>query len=96
MSALVEKEYSYIGRSLPRVDARSKVTGQAVFTADVSLPRMLVGKILRSPLPHAKILDVDVSRAKKLRGVHAVITGADTAGEKYYRQLRSSGIPRLS
>ena len=83
MSALVEKEYSYIGRSLPRVDARSKVTGQAVFTADVSLPRMLVGKILRSPLPHAKILNVDVSRAKKLRGVHAVITGADTAGEKW-------------
>ncbi len=80
---MLEKEYSYIGRSLPRVDARSKVTGEAAFTADISLPRMLVGKILRSPLPHAKILNVDVSRAKKLRGVHAVITGADTAGEKW-------------
>src|SRR5208337_4549419 len=70
-------------KSIPRVDAGSKVTGEAVFTADISLPRMLVGKILRSPLPHAKILNVDVSRAKKLRGVHAVITGADTAGEKW-------------
>ncbi len=80
---MLEQEYSYIGKSVPRVDARSKVTGEAVFTADVSLPRMLVGKILRSPLPHARILNVDVSRAKKVRGVHAVVTGADTAGEKW-------------
>jgi 4-hydroxybenzoyl-CoA reductase subunit alpha len=65
------------------VDARSKVTGEAIFTADISLPRMLVGKVLRSPLPHARILNVDVSRAKKLRGVHAVVTGSDTAGEKW-------------
>jgi 4-hydroxybenzoyl-CoA reductase subunit alpha len=83
VSVLLEKEYNFVGKSVPRVDSRSKVTGEAVFTADVSLPRMLVGKILRSPLPHAKILNVDVSRAKKLRGVYAVVTGADTAGEKW-------------
>jgi len=80
---LPEKEYNFVGKSVPRVDSRSKVTGEAVFTADVSLPRMLVGKILRSPLPHARILNVDVSRAKKLRGVYAAVTGADTAGEKW-------------
>jgi 4-hydroxybenzoyl-CoA reductase alpha subunit len=80
---LPETEFSYIGKSVPRVDASDKVTGKAIFTADLSLPRMLVGKILRSPLPHAKILNVDVSRARKLRGVHAVVTGRDTAGEKW-------------
>jgi CO/xanthine dehydrogenase Mo-binding subunit len=83
VSVLPESEYSFIGKSVPRVDASDKVTGRAVFTADLALPRMLVGKILRSPLPHARILNVDVSRAKKLRGVHAVVTGRDTAGEKW-------------
>ncbi|HTY23743.1 MAG TPA: xanthine dehydrogenase family protein molybdopterin-binding subunit, partial [Desulfomonilaceae bacterium] len=78
-----ETEYTYIGKSAPRVDSRIKVTGEAIFTADINLPRILVGKILRSPLPHAKILNVDVSRAKKLRGVYAVVTGGDTAGEKW-------------
>lgn len=83
MSVLFDKNYSHIGKSVPRIDARPKVTGEAVFTADISLPRMLVGKILRSPFPHARILNVDVSRAKTLRGVHAVVTGGDTAGEKW-------------
>jgi len=80
---LFDKNYSHIGKSVPRIDARPKVTGEAVFTADISLPRMLVGKILRSPFPHARILNVDVSRAKTLRGVRAVVTGGDTAGEKW-------------
>ncbi|MBI5568778.1 MAG: molybdopterin-dependent oxidoreductase [Desulfomonile tiedjei] len=76
-------EYSYVGKSIPRIDSRSKVTGEALFTADLKLPRMLVGKILRSPYAHAKILDVDVSKALSLKGVHAVVTGKDTAGEKW-------------
>ena len=44
---------------------------------------MLVGKILRSPYPHARILNIDTSKARQLRGVHAVVTGKDTAGEKW-------------
>ncbi len=75
--------YSYIGKSIPRIDSRSRVTGEAVFTADIRLPRMLTGKILRSPHPHARILNVDASKAAKLRGVYSIVTGKDTAGEKW-------------
>ncbi len=75
--------YSVIGKSIPRVDSRAKVTGEAVFTADIVLPKMLTAKVLRSPHPHARILNIDVSKARSLRGVYAVVTGRDTAGEKW-------------
>ena len=73
----MSEEFSIIGKGVPRVDAVLKATGKAVFGADVSLPGMLYGKILRSTVPHAKILDIDASRALKLPGVKAVITGRD-------------------
>ena len=76
-------EYTSIGKSDKRVDTTAKATGEALFTADLSLPRMLVGKVLRSPHPHAKILSIDTSRAEKLPGVKAVVTGKDTFGEKW-------------
>lgn len=75
--------YSVIGKSVPRVEGVLKVTGQAKFAGDISLPGMLIGKILRSKYPHAKILHVDVSKARKIRGVKAVITGKDTAGKTW-------------
>ncbi len=78
-----EKEYSLIGRSVPRIDSRSKVTGEALFTADLKLPRMLTAKVLRSPYPHARILNIDTSKAEALPGVHTIVTGKDTAGEKW-------------
>jgi 4-hydroxybenzoyl-CoA reductase alpha subunit len=77
------KKYSVIGKRLPRVDARDKVTGKALYTDDLSLPGMLCGAILRSPLPHAKIVGIDVSRALKLPGVKAIVTGADTPQIKF-------------
>lgn len=70
-------EYSILGKSIPRVDARVKVTGQAKYTADLELPGMLWGKLLRSPYPHARILNIDTSRAERLPGVMAVVTGKD-------------------
>ncbi len=76
-------DYSFVGKKMPRVDSRAKVTGQAAFTADLHLPRMLVGKILRSPLPHARIVHIDTSRAKRLPGVKAVVTGHDTLQRKW-------------
>jgi CO/xanthine dehydrogenase Mo-binding subunit len=76
-------ERSVVGKPLPRVDGKSKLTGQAKFTTDVVLPGMLHGKLLRSPLPHAKILSIDTSKAEKLPGVAAVITGKDTWGIRY-------------
>jgi CO/xanthine dehydrogenase Mo-binding subunit len=69
--------YAVVGRPVPRVDGREKVTGSARYTADVRLPGMLRGKILRSPHAHARVLRVDTSRAERLRGVHAVVTARD-------------------
>ena len=66
-----------VGKAVPRVDALAKVTGQAVYATDVRLPGMLYGCALRSPLAHAKILEVDVSAARKVPGVRAVVTGKD-------------------
>jgi CO/xanthine dehydrogenase Mo-binding subunit len=49
-------EYSIIGKPTPNVDGPAKVTGEAAYTIDMTLPNMLYGKLLRSPYPHAKIL----------------------------------------
>ena len=76
-------KYDIIGTSARRIDTLSKVTGDALFSADLSFPRMLVGKILRSPHPHARILNIDISRARSLPGVKAVVIGKDTPGEKW-------------
>ncbi len=73
-------EYSVVGKRVPRVDAKLKVTGQAKYAADFELPDMLWGKLLGSPYPHARILKIDTTRAKKLPGVKAVVTGKDFGG----------------
>ncbi|MDP2937134.1 MAG: molybdopterin-dependent oxidoreductase [Dehalococcoidia bacterium] len=75
--------HTQIGRRLPLLDAEAKATGQARYSSDVVLPRMLYGKILRSTLPHARLLRVDTSQAERLAGVKAVVTGRDTSGVKY-------------
>ena len=71
------RTFRVIGRRTPKVDALDKVTGRAQFGADVTLPRMLVGKVLRSPYAHARIKRIDTSKAAALPGVKAVITGND-------------------
>ena len=76
-------EYAVIGKSAPLVDSKVKVTGGAEYTGDMKLPGMLCGKILRSPYPHAKIINIDTSRARRIHGVKAIVTGNDTAGVKY-------------
>ena len=70
-------EELFVGKSYPRVD-REKVTGRAEFVNDLKLPRMLYGKILYSSRPHARIVNVDTSKAERLRGVRAVLTGSNT------------------
>ncbi|MBI4322353.1 MAG: molybdopterin-dependent oxidoreductase [Chloroflexi bacterium] len=76
-------EFTTIGRRLPRTDGVAKATGQARYAGDIIQPRALYGKILRSHLPHARVLDVDTSRASRLPGVKAIIAGRDTLGIKY-------------
>ena len=61
----------------PRIDARDKVTGRARFGADYNLPGQLIGRVLRSPHPHARIVSIDTSKAEALAGVKAVITRDD-------------------
>lgn len=68
-----------IGRPTPLVDGVEKVTGRAKYTADLPAPGALVGRILRSPVPHGVLRRLDTTAAERLPGVVAVVTGADCA-----------------
>lgn len=72
-----DKQYRHIGKSSDRVEALDKVTGQAIYTVDLELPGMLYGKCLYSPYARAEIISLDVSEAKALPGVKAVLIGED-------------------
>jgi 4-hydroxybenzoyl-CoA reductase subunit alpha len=69
--------FSVIGKPLAKPDAVSKVTGRAIYADDMLPPRTLHCRILRSPHPHARIVSIDTSAARRIPGVQAVITGAD-------------------
>jgi len=70
---------SLIGASKKRIDAREKVTGEAIFTDDLAFgPGLLYGRVVRSPHAHAKVLRVDTSKAEKMPGVRAIVTGEDS------------------
>ena len=84
MATTVHKEYvNPVGKSVPRIDGKGIVTGQTKYAFDVSFPNMLIGKMIRSPHPHARILKIDTSRAEKLPGVRAIITAKDTYNIKF-------------
>ncbi len=74
---------STVGRRVPRIDAREKVTGQALYTGDIKLHGMLHTKVKRSPHPYAKILKIDTSKAERLPGVKGVVTGKDIPGVRH-------------
>jgi CO/xanthine dehydrogenase Mo-binding subunit len=80
-------EYTTIGQPTTRIEGQDKVTGALRYTADVALPGTLWGRALRSPLPHARIVRIDTSRAQQVPGVHAVLTGAEVRGIRYGRRL---------
>src|SRR6202142_4685110 len=67
--------FSIIGKPTAMVDAAEKTTGSGKYTDDLSVPRMLIGKILHSPYPHARIKRIDTTGAERLDGVVAVIVG---------------------
>ncbi len=77
------KRFDMIGRDVPRVDAEAKARGSAIYTDDMKLPGMLYGRLLRSPLPHARIVHIDTSKAAALTGVRRIITAEDTPKIKY-------------
>ena len=76
------QQYSVVGKRVPNIDAKVKVTGEATYVDDLSLPGMLIGKILRSTVAHARIVSIDTSAAEKLPGVKAVVTGQDAPNVK--------------
>src|SRR4029079_11577047 len=73
----MKKRFDIVGKPRRRVDGRAKVTGQLRYADDLSMPRMLFAKLLRSPHPHAVIAAVDAEKARQHPGVHLVLTGQD-------------------
>lgn len=81
-----------IGKSIVRAEGPDKVTGKTLYTADKILPGMIWGKAVRSPIPHARILKVDVSRARSFPGVVAALTAKDVSDRLIGRRLRDMPI----
>jgi 4-hydroxybenzoyl-CoA reductase alpha subunit len=82
-SKFVDQYVDPVGKSVPRIEGRGIVTGQLKYVFDVQMAGMLVGKMLRSPHAHARIISIDTSRAEALPGVKAVITAKDTHQIKF-------------
>lgn len=77
------EKFSVIGKSSPQLDAEKKVTGQARFVTDMRPAGTVFAKILRSPYPHARIVNINTARAERLIGVKAVITGENVPQHKF-------------
>ena len=77
-----------VGRPHPRVEGVEKVTGQARYTYDIRLPGQLYAKVLRSPYPHARITQIDTSKAEALPGVRAVLSSADAPDMDWYQESK--------
>jgi len=82
-----------IGKSVPMLDALARVTGTVDYMINLRLPNMLVGKIVRSQSPHAKLLKVDTSEALQVPGVVAILTGADLGENAFYgAKIKDQGV----
>jgi len=86
--------FKNLNKAVPRIEGADKVSGKMRYAADIPFPEALSAKILRTSLPHACILGIDTSKAAKLSGVRAVITGADVAGVMV--GLRMKDMPLLA
>ena len=89
-----EQEYQVLGRPHRKVDAMDRLTGVAKYADDLTLPRMLHAKILRSPHAHARIVNIDTSKAEALTGVFAVATSRDFPCSSLGKSLDFIGATR--
>jgi putative selenate reductase molybdopterin-binding subunit len=87
------REFHTVGKSEPKLDAVKLAQGKPAFAADIELRGMLIGKILHSPVAHAKIKRIDVSKARALKGVAAVLTWQDIPRVVYSTAGQSDPIP---
>jgi CO/xanthine dehydrogenase Mo-binding subunit len=85
-------DFKVVGSAVPRAEGAEKVMGRTLYAADVNLPGILWGKILRSSHPHARIRHVDVARARKVPGVKAIVTGEATRDLYIGKQIRDMPV----
>ena len=85
-------EFKVVGAPIPRAEGPEKVTGRTLYAADVALPGILWAKILRSPHPHARIRRIDVSKAQRVPGVRAIVTGPEIPGHLIGKQIRDMPV----
>jgi len=85
-------QYKFIGKRIARVDAIEKACGKAIFAGDLKFDKMLVGKVLRSPYAHAKIVNIDISEAKLLPGVKAILTAKDIPNNNKYNWANDAEV----
>ena len=86
------ESFADVGNSVVRLDGNAKVAGETRYTADLSLPGMIWGKVLRSPFPHARIVKIDTSRAESHPGVSAILTAKDIPDVLVGRSLHDTPI----
>ena len=86
------KHHKVVGKSLLRLDGPERVSGDALYTADIILPSMLHARLFRSAIPHGRIRHLDVSRARGLRGVVAVLSAEDFPNKRFGLSLRDEEI----
>src|SRR5262245_39274090 len=73
-----DAQLTVVGQRHTRVEGAEKVTGRARYSYDIQLPGQLYARVLRSPLPHARIISIDTHKAEALPGVHALLTKLNT------------------
>jgi CO/xanthine dehydrogenase Mo-binding subunit len=85
-------DFTVVGAPVLQAEGPDKVTGRTIYAADVNLPGLLWGKIVRSPYPHARILRIDTSKAQQVPGVRAVITGPEIKGHFMGKMIRDMPV----
>lgn len=85
-------EYAFLGKRLPKPDAVNRVTGRMMYADDMTLPGVLAGKILGSPVAHGRIRRIDTTKAQRLPGVRAVVTAKDAPPSRYGGIIRDKLI----
>ena len=86
------KELTVVGKNIPFIDASEMTRGRTVYASDTSLPGMLEGGLLRSPHPHAKIINIDISSAEQLPGVKAIITRKNIPNVKFGSTIQDDTV----
>ena len=83
----MNEKFKIIGKRQPKVDAWERVSGKAKYASDIYLPGMLYARILRSPYPHAKVVKIDLEKAKALPGVKAILTFKDMPSFRWHADM---------